>query len=297
MTDSTVKSNKLRLLLPTDKIPIEVQKKVEGAGPREVISESYPYRTKIDRARYERQKTILQVELLRMQRWVEETGQRVVLLFEGRDAAGKGGTIKRFLEHLNPRSALLVALSVPSERERGQWYFQRYVQHLPSRGELVFFDRSWYNRAVVEPVHGFCTPAENLCFLRDVTAFEELLVNDGVYLFKFWFSVSREEQLRRVMSRAKDRLKQWKISDVDIRSLPLWDDYTEAKKAMFAATDTKIAPWTVIKSDDKKRARLNCMRYVLRQLPYRNEAQQNVPKPDKKLIGLAQEIYAPGEIW
>ena len=267
MTDSTVESNKLRLLLPIDKIPIEIQKKVEGAGPREVISESYPYRTKIDRARYERQKAILQIELLRMQRWVEETGQRVVLLFEGRDAAGKGGTIKRFLEHLNPRSALLVALSVPSERERGQWYFQRYVQHLPSRGELVFFDRSWYNRAVVEPVHGFCTPAENLCFLRDVTAFEELLVNDGFYLFKFWFSVSREEQLRRVMSRAKDRLKQWKISDVDTRSLPLWDDYTEAKKAMFAATDTKIAPWMVIKSDDKK------------------------------LIGLAQEIYAPGEVW
>ena len=149
MTDSTVESNKLRLLLPIDKIPIEVQKKVKGAGPREVISESYPYRTKIDRARYERQKAILQIELLRMQRWVEETGQRVVLLFEGRDAAGKGGTIKRFLEHLNPRNALLVALSVPSERERGQWYFQRYVQHLPSRGELVFFDRSWYNRAVV----------------------------------------------------------------------------------------------------------------------------------------------------
>ena len=181
----------------------------------------------------------MQVELLKMQKWVTETGQRVVMLFEGRDAAGKGGTIKRFMEHLNPRGASLVALPAPSERERGQWYFQRYVQHLPSSGEMVFFDRSWYNRAVVEPVMGFCTAAETLRFLRDTVMFEEMLINEGLHLFKFWFSVSREEQLRRVMSRAQDGLKQWKVSGVDIQSLPLWDDYTEAKKMMFAATDTK----------------------------------------------------------
>ena len=297
MTVSTQERNELGLLLPTTNIPIEVRNKVEGAGKGEIISASYPYRTKLARAEYERQKAELQVDLLRMQRWVKETGQRVVLLFEGRDAAGKGGTIKRFMEHLNPRSALVVALPVPSERERGQWYFQRYVQCLPSRGEIVFFDRSWYNRAVVEPVMGFCTPAERLRFLRDVAVFEELLVNDGFHLFKFWFSVSREEQLRRFMSRARNPLKQWKISDVDVQSLSLWDDYTEAKKAMFASTDTKTSPWVVIKSDDKKRARLNCMRYVLEQLPYQEDARRRVRKPDKKLIGPAQKLYAPGEVW
>ena len=297
MSDSTLERNELRHLIPTAKIPVEVLKKVEGAGEREIISTSYPYRTKLSRAAYERRKAELQVELLRMQQWVKQTGQRVVLLFEGRDAAGKGGAIKRFTEHLNPRGASVVALPVPSERERGQWYFQRYVQWLPSRGAIVFFDRSWYNRAVVEPVMDFCTPGEHLCFLRDVAGFEELLVNDGFYLFKFWFSVSREEQLRRFMSRARDPLKQWKISDVDIRSLSLWDDYTEAKKAMFAATDTKVAPWVVIKADDKKRARLNCMRYVLKQFPYQEGAQKRVKGPDKKLIGPAQELYAPGEVW
>ena len=289
--------NDLEVLLPITKVPSELLRKVEEAGKRDIISASYPYNTKLGRAEYERQKANLQVELLRMQRWVNETGQRVVLLFEGRDAAGKGGTIKRFMEHLNPRSALVVALPAPSERERGQWYFQRYVRCLPARGEVVFFDRSWYNRAVVEPVMGFCTPAERLRFLRDAATFEELLVNDGVYLFKFWFSVSREEQLRRFLSRARNPLKQWKISDVDLRSLSLWDDYTEAKKIMFASTDTKTAPWVVIKSDDKKRARLNCMRYVLEHLPYREGDEKRVTKPNKKLIGRAPDLYAPGEVW
>ncbi len=284
-------------LLPVTSFPVEILQRVEQASKREIISDSYPYRTKLARAEYERQKAELQVELLRMQRWVIQTGQRVVLLFEGRDAAGKGGTIKRFMEHLNPRGASVAALPVPSERERGQWYFQRYVQRLPSRGEIVFFDRSWYNRAVVEPVLGFCSPAENLRFLRDATVFEELLVNDGLHLFKFWFSVSREEQLRRFLSRARDRLKQWKISDVDIRSLSLWDEYTEAKKTMFAATDTKVCPWVVVKSDDKKRARLSCMRYVLRNLPYHSDTESRVAKPDRRLIGPAKKIYAPGEVW
>ena len=297
MTFSAPERNDLADLLPTAKVPPELLMKVEEAGKGEIISASYPYKTKLRRAEYERQKANLQVELLRMQRWVNETGQRVVLLFEGRDAAGKGGTIKRFMEHLNPRSAQVVALPAPSERERGQWYFQRYVQCLPSKGEIVFFDRSWYNRAVVEPVMGFCTPAERLRFLRDAATFEELLVNDGFYLFKFWFSVSREEQLRRFLSRARNPLKQWKISDVDIRSLSLWDDYTEAKKNMFAATDTKTSPWVVIKSDDKKRARLNCMLYVLEQLPCPEDGEKATAKPDRKLIGAAKDLYAPGEVW
>jgi polyphosphate kinase 2 len=297
MAEPTVESTGLRPLLPITKVPIEILRKVEEAKKREIISDSYPYPLKLARDEYERQKAELQVELLKMQRWVQDTGERVVLLFEGRDAAGKGGTIKRFMEHLNPRGASVVALPAPSERERGQWYFQRYVQRLPSRGEIVFFDRSWYNRAVVEPVLGFCSPAENLRFLRDVTAFEELLVNDGFHLFKFWFSVSREEQMRRFLSRAQDRLKQWKISDVDIKSLSLWNEYTDAKKTMFAATDTKVAPWVVVKSDDKKRARLNCMRYVLRNLPYEQDAVMRVRKTDGKLIGPAKKIYAPGEVW
>ena len=297
MAETTVEPAGLRSLLPVTNMPVEILRKVEEASKREIISDSYPYDTKLARAEYERQKAELQVELLRMQRWVTETGQRVVLLFEGRDAAGKGGTIKRFMEHLNPRGASVAALPVPSERERGQWYFQRYVQRLPSKGEIVFFDRSWYNRAVVEPVMGFCSPAENLRFLRDVTVFEELLLNDGMHLFKFWFSVSREEQMRRFLSRAKDRLKQWKISEVDIKSMSLWDEYTEAKKTMFAATDTKVCPWIVVKSDDKKRARLSCMRYVLRNLPYRPETEPRVQKPDGKLIGPAKKIYAPGEVW
>lgn len=284
-------------LIPTDGIPPGILEKVQGASRAQIISDSYPYPTKMSRQTYERQKAELQVELLKLQRWVKETGQRIVLLFEGRDAAGKGGTIKRFMEHLNPRGASLVALQAPTERERAQWYFQRYVRHLPAGGEMVFFDRSWYNRAVVEPVMGFCTPAESLRFLRHTVVFEEMLINEGMHLFKFWFSVSREEQLRRVLSRASDRLKQWKVSDVDLRSLSLWDDYTEAKKAMFAATDTKASPWVVIKSDDKKRARLNCMRYVLRSFDYQADVGQRVARPDPKLIGSAKDLYAEGEVW
>ena len=283
--------------VPTEGIPPEILNKVETALPGQIISDTYPYPTKLSTRKYESDKAKLQIELLKMQRWVKETGQRIVLLFEGRDAAGKGGTIQRFMEHLNPRGALLVALPAPSDRERGQWYFQRYVEHLPTKGEMVFFDRSWYNRAVVEPVMGFCTPAETLRFLRDTVMFEEMLINEGIQIFKFWFSVSREEQLRRVISRAKDELKQWKVSDVDVRSLPRWDDYTEAKKAMFAATDTKASPWVVVKSDDKKRARLSCMQYVLRSMDYDEDVHRRVPRPDPKLIGPAESLYAKGEIW
>ena len=284
-------------LISTGGIPRNIVEKVRRARRNEIISDTYPYARKMSRRLYEREKAQLQIELLKMQRWVIETGQRIVLVFEGRDAAGKGGTIKRFTEHLNPRGATLVALSVPSDRERGQWYFQRYVQHLPTKGEIVFFDRSWYNRAVVEPVMGFCTAAENLRFLRDTVLFEEMLINDGFRLFKIWCSVSREEQLRRVIARADDALKQWKVSDVDVRSLPLWNEFTEAKKAMFAATDTKASPWIVVKSDDKKRGRLACMQYVLRSLEYDAEVNGRVPEPDPKLIGPAESLYDKGEIW
>ena len=238
---------------------------------------SYPYRTRMSRRVYEAEKKLLQIELLKVQSWVKETGQRIVSLFEGRDAAGKGGTIKRYMEHLNPRGARVVALEKPTETERGQWYFQRYIQNLPTAGEMVFFDRSWYNRAGVERVMGFCEPHEYLLFMRQTPEFERMLVASGIHLFKFWFSVSREEQLRRFISRRDDPLKHWKLSPVDIQSLDRWDDYTDAKNAMFFHTHTGDAPWTIVKSDDKKRARLNCIRYFLLQLDY--------PGKDLKAIG------------
>ncbi|MEQ1570132.1 MAG: polyphosphate kinase 2 [Myxococcota bacterium] len=228
----------------------------------------YPYVNLLSRKVYERQKYRLQVELLKLQAWVKDTGARVVLLFEGRDAAGKGGAIKRFMEHLNPRGARVVALEKPSELERGQWYFQRYIEHLPTRGEIVLFDRSWYNRAGVERVMGFCSRPEYDEFLRQCPEFERQLVRSGIHLFKFWFSVSRDEQRRRFKERRTHPLKQWKLSPVDLASLDKWDEYTQAKEAMFLHTDTSDAPWTVVKSDCKKRARLNAMRYVLHRLPY-----------------------------
>ncbi|GGY06148.1 polyphosphate kinase 2 [Paludibacterium paludis] len=243
---------------------------------------SYPYRSRLRRPDYERMKAPLQIELLKVQNWVKETGQRIVVLFEGRDAAGKGGTIKRFMEHLNPRGARVIALEKPSEAELGQWYFQRYIQHFPTAGEMVFFDRSWYNRAGVERVMGFCNPTEYLEFMRQAPELERMLTNSGIRLFKYWFSVSREEQLRRFISRRDDPLKHWKLSPIDIQSLDKWDDYTAAKKAMFFHTDTADAPWTVIKSDDKKRARLNCIRHFLHQLPY--------PDKDERLIGPADAL-------
>ncbi len=229
---------------------------------------SYPYRTRLRRQDYEKAKHALQIELLKVQSWVKETGQRVVILFEGRDAAGKGGTIKRFMEHLNPRGARIVALEKPSEQEQGQWYFQRYIQHLPTAGEMVFFDRSWYNRAGVEKVMEFCTPLQYLEFMRQTPDLERMLCNSGILLFKYWFSVNREEQLRRFISRRDDPLKHWKLSPIDIKSLDKWEDYTAAKEAMFFHTDTADAPWTVIKSDDKKRARINCIRHFLHSLDY-----------------------------
>jgi polyphosphate kinase 2 len=255
----------------------------------------YPYRTRMRRREYEAQKATLQIELLKVQNWVRETGQKIVILFEGRDAAGKGGAIKRYMEHLNPRSARVVALEKPSDRERGEWYFQRYIQHFPTAGEMVFFDRSWYNRAGVERVMGFCSPHDYLEFMRQVPQLERMLVNSGIRLYKFWFSVSREEQLRRFIARRDDPLKHWKLSPIDIQSLDKWDDYTEAKKAMFFHTDTADAPWTVIKSDDKKRARLNCMRHFLSSLPYPDKDEHVAHAPDPALVGPATKVLENDE--
>lgn len=268
--------------------------------PDEILNDDwrdggYPYKNLLSRKNYERQKYRLQVELLKLQAWVKETGQKVVILFEGRDAAGKGGTIKRFMEHLNPRGAHVIALEKPTEQERGQWYFQRYIQHLPTKGEMVFFDRSWYNRAGVERVMGFCTPQEHLEFMRQTPEFERMLVKSGIRLFKYWFSVSREEQLRRFVSRRDDPLKHWKLSPIDIKSLDMWDDYTEAKNLMFFHTDTADCPWVVIKSDDKKRARLNCMRHFLHSLPYPGKDLHVAVAPDPLLVGSAGDVLARDE--
>lgn len=255
----------------------------------------YPYKNLMLRKNYERSKYQLQVELLKLQAWVKETGQKVVIIFEGRDAAGKGGAIKRFMEHLNPRGARVVALEKPTETELGQWYFQRYIQHLPTSGEIVLFDRSWYNRAGVERVMGFCTPVEYDDFMRQVPEFERNLVRSGIHLFKFWFSVSRKEQRRRFKEREKHPLKQWKLSPIDKASLDKWDDYTHAKEAMFFATDTADAPWIVIKSDCKKRARLNAMRYVLHRLAYGQKDGVRIGPVDPLLVGRANVVYEIGE--
>ena len=255
----------------------------------------YPYRNLLSRRSYEKQKYRLQVELLKLQAWVKETGQRVVILFEGRDAAGKGGTIKRLMEHLNPRGARVVALEKPSEVERGQWYFQRYIEHLPTRGEIVLFDRSWYNRAGVERVMGFCNQAEYDEFMRQTPEFERHLVRSGVHLVKFWFSVSRSEQRRRFKERKAHPLKQWKLSPVDLASLDKWNEYTQAKEAMFLHTDTSDAPWTVIKSDCKKRARLNALRYLLHRMPYANKDTPSIGSVDTLLVGRASLVGGRAE--
>ncbi len=256
---------------------------------------AYPYKHLMSRKTYEHEKYKLQVELLKLQAWVKETGARVVILFEGRDAAGKGGTIKRFMEHLNPRGARVVALEKPSEVERGQWYFQRYVSHLPTAGEIVLFDRSWYNRAGVERVMGFCTDDEYLEFMRQCPEVERNLVRSGIHLIKFWFSVSRGEQRRRFKERKSHPLKHWKLSPIDMASLDKWDEYTKAKEAMFFYTDTADAPWSVIKSDCKKRARLNAMRYVLHRLPYAKKDLEAVGPIDPLLVGRANVVYEHGE--
>ncbi len=279
------------LPIPDGLISDDLRQRIEEAPRKALISQTYPYDFKMGRNEYESEKRLLQIELLQMQRWIQETGQRLLMIFEGRDAAGKGGTIKRFTEHLNPRGASVVALSKPTEEERGQWFFQRYIRHLPTSGEMVFFDRSWYNRAVVEPVMGFCTPEEHRTFLHQAPLVEEMLVESGITLFKFWFSVSHEEQLRRFLSRSHDALKQWKLSPVDVESLGKWDEYTDVKEAMFIATDTDVAPWTVVRSDDKKRARLATMRYFLSKVDYPDKNQEVIGLPDLSIVGPPKHIY------
>ena len=258
-------------------------------------SGEYPYKKKMSRTAYEAEKAKLQAELLKVQLWAQETGQKFVLLFEGRDAAGKGGTIKRFTEHLNPRQARVVALNKPSDEERGQWYFQRYINHLPTAGEMVLYDRSWYNRAGVERVMGFCEPGEYLEFMRQAPDLERMLVRSGIQLYKYWFSVTQDEQLRRFKSRETDPLKQWKLSPIDKASLDKWDDYTEAKEAMFFYTDTADAPWTVIKSNQKKRARLNCMKHFLASLDYPGKDHDVVGAPDPLIVSTASHVISSAD--
>ena len=275
------------LLDLTEELRPEGQEADDRPGPAGVPAwrQGYPYPAKLGRRDYERTKRLLQIELLKLQAHVKDTGQRICVLFEGRDAAGKGGAIKRFTEHLNPRGARVVALTVPTEQERSQWYFQRYVAHLPSAGEIVLFDRSWYNRAGVERVMGYCTPVDYLNFMREAPEVERMLVHSGIHLVKLWFSVSRAEQAARFAARSSDPVRHWKLSPTDLASLDKWEAYTEAKEAMFFHTDTGDAPWTVVKSNDKKRARLEAMRVLLSQLDYPQKDLAVVGTPDPLLVG------------
>ena len=255
----------------------------------------FPYKCKMRRTAYEKHKAELQVELLKVQEWVKNTDQKIVILFEGRDGAGKGGTIKRFMEHLNPRGARVVALEKPTDQERTQWFFQRYIERLPFGGEMVMFDRSWYNRAGVERVMGFCSPSDYLEFMRQCPEIERMMVRSDIRLFKYWFSVTREEQMRRFESRENTPLKRWKLSPIDRQSLDKWDDYTEAKEAMFFYTDTADAPWTIVKSDDKKRARLNCMLHFLSSLPYTGKDEAIAHAPDPLIVGSSADVIRRNE--
>ena len=275
---------------------LATMEEVKALGKKKIFKDAnYPYDSKMKRGEYEEIKQGLQIELLKMQGWVKETGQRIVILCEGRDAAGKGGTIKRIMEHLNPRGARVVALEKPSAEELGQWYFQRYIKHMPTSGEIVLFDRSWYNRAGVERVMGFCKPGEYLEFMRQAPELERMLVRSGIKLFKLWFSVSRNEQFRRFQGRKLDPLKQWKLSPIDMASLDKWQSYTEAKEAMFFYTDTADAPWTVVKSDCKKRARINAMKFLLNSLDYKDKDKKVATPPDPQIVGSARTIYETGE--
>ncbi len=263
--------------------------------PVETWREGYPYDERMARSDYEATKRLLQIELLKAQTWLADTGGRLVILFEGRDAAGKGGTIKRFIEHLNPRGARVVALSAPSERERGQWYFQRYVAHLPTNGEIVLFDRSWYNRAVVERVMGFCTDEQYEQFMQQAPEFERMLVQSGMQVAKLWFSVSRREQLTRFTIRRIDPVRQWKLSPTDLASLDKWDAYTTAKQAMFLRTHREYAPWTVVRSNDKKRGRLEAMRHVLARIDYPDKDHDVVGRPDPLIVGAPDVVAAEAD--
>ncbi|EDQ04138.1 Polyphosphate:NDP phosphotransferase 3 [Sulfitobacter indolifex] len=270
--------------------PEDIRQAIQRADKDDILSPSYPHDERMSRKTYERDYERLQIEMVKLQSWVRETGQRVVMVFEGRDAAGKGGTIRRMRENLNPRAARVVALAKPTETEQGEWYFQRYVKHLPTAGEMVFYDRSWYNRGVVEKVFGFCTPEQRAHFFEQVTPFEQMLVEDGIHLIKFWLNVGRGEQLRRMLSRESDPLKQWKLSSIDVKGLSKWAEYSAAIDETLSRSHTDQTPWTVIRSDDKRRARLAAMRHLLHRFDY--------PQKDAKAIGKADdEICGGPDIW
>ncbi|MBO9397244.1 polyphosphate kinase 2 [Shimia sp. R9_2] len=268
-----------------DEAPKPIRDAIKGADKNDILSESYPHKERLSRKIYEAELEALQIELVKMQHWVKESGARIAMVFEGRDAAGKGGTIKRFRENLNPRGARVVALSKPTEAEQSQWYFQRYINHLPSGGEITFFDRSWYNRGVVEKVFGFTEDADRERFFQQTPAFEQALVDDGVHLFKFWLNVGRAEQLRRFLEREKDPLKQWKLSWIDVEGLKRWDAYTSAIEETLTRCHGLHTPWTVIRSDDKRRARLSAIRTVLHALPYERKDTQAIGKVDTSVCG------------
>ncbi|MEP2027849.1 MAG: polyphosphate kinase 2 [Paracoccaceae bacterium] len=271
-------------------VPNAVKEAIQSSKKGRIISETYPHRKKMDRKSYEAELRALHIELCKMQNWAGETGARVALVFEGRDAAGKGGTIKRFRENLNPRGARVVALSKPTSREMTEWYFQRYITQLPAAGEIVFFDRSWYNRGVVEKVFGFCEDADREIFFRQVLPFEHMLVDDGIKLFKFWLNVGRAEQLKRFLERESDLLKQWKLSSIDVDGLSKWDEYSEAIGETLTRSNASVTPWTIIRSDDKRRARLAALRTVLHGLDYSGK--------DSDAIGTVDpEICGSPEIW
>lgn len=265
--------------------PEDIRQAIRETDKDDILSPTYPHSDRIKRKAYDKQMDALQIELVKMQDWVKTTGTRVACVFEGRDAAGKGGTIKRVRENLNPRNARVVALSKPTETESSEWYFQRYIRQLPAGGELALFDRSWYNRGVVEHVFGFCTPAQRTHFFAQVNPFEQMLVDDGVHLFKFWLNVGRAEQLRRMMARENDPLKQWKLSWIDVDGLQKWDAYSNAIRETLDVTHSDHAPWTIIRSDDKKRARLAAIRTVLHGLDYTNKDTQAIGKVDKEICG------------
>ncbi|MEU1293771.1 polyphosphate kinase 2 [Streptomyces sp. NPDC005840] len=293
--DEETKQELLRGLLVDESQPERPVLLSATGRPMRTWRENHPYAHKLRRAEYDRTKRVLQIELLKLQRWTQETGARLVVLFEGRDAAGKGGTIQRFAERLNPRTVKIVALDKPSEREAGQWYFQRYVPHLPARGEIAFFDRSWYNRAGVEKVMGFCSDREHELFLRQCPLFEQMLVEDGIILVKFWFSVSRSEQRTRFAIRQVDPVRRWKLSPTDVASLDLWDAYTAAKVTMLRATDTADAHWTVVKNNDKRRGRIEAMRSLLARIDYDEKDADAVGRPDPLIVGSAETLLEPGE--
>ncbi|MFK7875262.1 MAG: polyphosphate kinase 2 [Paracoccaceae bacterium] len=265
--------------------PQQIRDAIAQSEKGHILAPDYPYSKRLSRKKYDAEFSKLQIELVKLQSWTKETGARIAIVFEGRDAAGKGGTIKRFRENLNPRGARIVALSKPTETQASQWYFQRYIKHLPSAGEIVFFDRSWYNRAVVEHVFGFCSPEERGLFFRQTPRFEDMLAADGIKLVKFWLNVSRPEQLRRFLQREKDTLKQWKLSKIDVEGLKKWDSYSSAIADLFEHTHSPKTPWTVIRTDDKRRARLAAMQHVLSRVDYAGKDHAVVGPPDPLICG------------